>query len=97
MEDLAYNSALWPTERLGKNRAVGMHEVSTLIAISAMLAALAKKVDSWTTNQTVNVIQAVGSRCNHCKGNHESADCNMGSPFVHLFVSVNDMQYFQRQ
>lgn len=70
-----------------------MYKVDALIAISAQLAKLTKKVDSWTTNQIVNAMQIVGPRCNHRGGNHESVDCNEGSPFVQLVEDVNNMHY----
>ncbi|XP_022893979.1 uncharacterized protein LOC111408456 [Olea europaea var. sylvestris] len=91
MEDLAFTSALWPTERTSVKKLAGIHEVDPLTAISAQLAALAKKV------YKMNVIQTVGQKCKHCGGNHESVNCTVGSPFAQSLKDINYAQNFQRQ
>lgn len=72
-------------------RVVGVFEVDYLTAISAQLASLAKKVEQ------INIAQAIGPKCKHCGRNHESIDCNIGSPFVQTMEDVNYTQNFQRQ
>lgn len=37
----------------------------------------------------MNVVQTAGPKYKQCEGNHESVDCNEGSPFVQLVDDVN--------
>ncbi|XP_022865368.1 uncharacterized protein LOC111385223 [Olea europaea var. sylvestris] len=91
MEDLAFTSVLWPTERTSRKKVVGVFEVDSLTALLAQLASLAQKVNQ------MSVAQTVGPKCKHCGGNHESVDCNIGSHFAQKIEDVNYTQNFQRQ
>lgn len=95
MEDLAYTSVLWLTRRLGGKKPIWMHKIDILATISVQLAAPTKKVDGWTINQTMNIVQAARLRCDHCRGEHESVDCNVRSPYIQLDDHVNYMQNYQ--
>lgn len=50
MENLAYTSVLWPTERLGRKNVARMHKVGIVTTILAQLIKLAKKIDVLATN-----------------------------------------------
>jgi len=71
------NQYSWPTERSTQKKALGVHEVDALTALSAQVASLSKQIGSLTSN-----VHASPAVCEFCAGPHASAECQDGNMFA---------------
>ena len=94
LEEMASNNYQWPSERSMSKRAIGVHEIDVITAISAQVMTLSKQQGSLN----VNVIQTPSQACELCERNHASFDCQVASPFASSFSKqANFVSNFQRR
>ncbi|KAJ4723361.1 DNA-directed DNA polymerase [Melia azedarach] len=78
LEEMAANAFQWPSECLTTKKALGVHEVDNIFALTAHFATLTKQLGVMT-GQSIHILQVV---CELCSGNHPSTDCQVGNPFA---------------
>ncbi|KAL4597574.1 hypothetical protein ACB092_11G000200 [Castanea dentata] len=77
LEELASNNYQWPTERAMPRKIAGVLELDSITSLAAQMATLSQQLGKMNVNAIqTNVV------CDHCSGNHSSADCQVGNPFA---------------
>ena len=75
---MAKNNNQWHSERVIDKRPTSMHEIDSVNALSAQVAALSRKMDSLSSKfESKPTVQ-----CDLCGGNHASIECQTGNPFA---------------
>ena len=93
MEELASNNYQWPTERAMPRKTAGVLELDSITSLAAQMETLSQQLGK----MNVNAIQT-NVFCDHCAGNHSSADCQVGNPFAQSsYGQANYVSNFQHQ
>lgn len=50
LEEMASNNYQWPSDRSMPNRAIGVHEIDVIMALTAQVASLSKQLGSLSVN-----------------------------------------------
>ncbi|XP_073317235.1 uncharacterized protein [Primulina huaijiensis] len=80
------------SEKNSQRRSAGVHQVTDYSAITALLEALNRKIDSLNVNGTAMHLQEVF--CDKCLGEHFAKDCQDSGPFyVQEETPVNQRQH----
>ncbi|KAL5549392.1 hypothetical protein UlMin_004623 [Ulmus minor] len=78
LETMADNNNQWHSDRVNARRLAGVHEIDLVNALSAQVAALARKMDSMSSRlESKPTVE-----CELCGGNHASIECQVGNPFA---------------
>ena len=93
LEELASNYYQWPTEKAMPRKTTGVLELDSITSLAAQMANLSQQLGKMNVNAIqTNVV------CDHCAGNHSSADCQVGNPFAQSsYGQANYVSNFQRQ
>ncbi|KAL5538589.1 hypothetical protein UlMin_045511 [Ulmus minor] len=78
LETMVDNNNQWHSDRVNARRPVGMHEIDSVNALSAQVAALARKMDSMSSRlESKPTVE-----CELFGGNHASIEFQVGNPFA---------------
>ncbi|KAL5550767.1 hypothetical protein UlMin_000943 [Ulmus minor] len=93
LEIMAENNNQWHSERVTAKRPAAVHEIDSVNALSAQVAALSRKMDSLSSKlESKPTIE-----CDLCGGNHTSIECQVGNPFASPNTEqANYVSNFQR-
>ena len=73
IEEMAKNSYQWQSDRSQPRKVVGVHRLDSVIALSAQIEALNRKIDK--ISMTTPAMQHQGVQCEQYGGSYKSIDC----------------------
>ncbi|KAL5559239.1 hypothetical protein UlMin_035450 [Ulmus minor] len=93
LEIMTENNNQWHSEQVTAKRPAAVHEIDSVNALSAQVAALSRKMDSLSSKlESKPTVE-----CDLCGGNHASIECQVGNPFASPNAEqANYVSNFQR-